>query len=66
MICEFEIKSVTSKRLTKNRVVNKLLLSDLSLKDDVEGCLQVIDVLRHEYIHRRLSKQDLDERRDFR
>lgn len=54
------MKSVASKRLTNNQVVNKLLLSDLGLEDDVEGCLRVIDVLRREYIYRRLSKQDLD------
>lgn len=55
------MKSITSKRLTKNQIVNKLLLSDLGLEDDVEGCLRVIDVLRREYIYRRLSKQDLDD-----
>ena len=54
------MKSVTSKRLTENQLVNKLLLSDLDLEDDIEEHFKVINELRYEYIHRRLSKQDLD------
>lgn len=45
--------------LTKNHVVNKLLLSDLGLEDYVSGPLWVIDKLRCEYLHRRISKKDL-------
>ena len=52
--------TIKSIQMSSNATINKALLSGLDLEDKFDSHCRVIDALRYEYIHRRLSKQDLD------
>ena len=57
----FTMKTIDPVKLTNDSFLNKVLLLNLGLEDDVDDDQQVIDVLYNAHRHKQISYEELNQ-----